>query len=71
MIAQVQLPTSAVLPPALDRAHVVRTPEAPFHSHETSEAMLHLLAMELVRHSPVTAQKLAVAGHRKLRGPLR
>ena len=67
MIAQIQLPDSAVLPAALCPAPVARPPQDVFPGEDTSESVLHLLAMELVRYSPLTAEKVATAGRRKLR----
>ena len=65
MIAQIQLPASAVLPTVFDSVPPVRPPQAP-EGEEPSEFTLQLLAMELVRHSPRTAERLAAAGRRKL-----
>jgi hypothetical protein len=67
MIAQVQLPDSAVLPAALSPAPVVRPSRDAFPGEDTPESVLHLLALELVRYSPLTAEKVAGAGRRKLR----
>ena len=66
MTAQIQLPVSAVLPTAFDFATVARPMPAPQHGQDPSEFTLHMLAMELVRYSPLTAQKVASAGRRKM-----
>jgi hypothetical protein len=65
MIAQIQLPASAVLPTVFDAVPPSRPPQAP-EGEEPSEFTLHLLAMELVKHSPRTALRLAASGRRKL-----
>jgi hypothetical protein len=67
MIAQIQLPDSAVLPSALSPAPVARPLQDAFPCEDTPESVLQLLAMELVRYSPLTAEKVAAAGRRKLR----
>lgn len=68
MTAQIQLPVSAVLPTALDVAARPRPPEPAFPGEDPSEFALHMLAMEIVRHSPLTAQKVALAGRQKMAG---
>ena len=67
MSAQIQLPDSAVLPVALSPAPEARPPQDVFPGEDPSEFALHLLALELVRYSPLTAEKVATAGRRKLR----
>jgi hypothetical protein len=67
MTAQIQLPVSAVLPTVFD-AVPVDPPFEGFNGEEPSEFTLHLLAMEFVRHAPVTAQKVALAGLRRMGG---
>jgi hypothetical protein len=67
MIAQIQLPVSAVLPTVFDAIPPPRPPEA-FEGEEPSEFALQMLAMELVKHTPRTALRLASAGKRKLGG---
>ena len=66
MTAQIQLPVSAVLP---NTAWEILPVEPRFEGSfgdEPSEFELHLLAMEIVRHSPMTAQKVALAGLQKM-----
>ena len=67
MFAQIQLPVSAVLPTVFDAIPPPPPTEA-FEAQEPSEFVLQLLAMELVKHAPRTAQRLASAGRRKLGG---
>lgn len=65
MTAQIQLPVSAVLPMAFDSLPPDRVSER-FGGEEPSEFALHLLAMEIVKHSPRTAERLAASGRQKM-----
>ncbi len=68
MTAQIQLPVSVVLPDTVWDAVPVEPRLEGSHGDEPSEFDLHLLALQLVRHSPTIAQKVALAGHRKMGG---
>jgi hypothetical protein len=67
MIAQVQLPASAVLPTVFDAVPPPPRVEV-FEGEEPSEFALQLLAMEIVKYNPRTAERLVDAGRSKLAG---
>ncbi len=68
MTAQIQLPVSAVLSDTAWDTLPVEPRYTGSLGDEPSEFDLHLLAMEIVRHSPMTAQKVALAGMSKIGG---